>query len=178
MSYVIRASSIISNCLYFRVYSWIQHTESRALKADETDVDGMELTSQLNTVLTLPMSSVILSSTKEIWSSVKRKTSKLLPIHTACGSQFRIDFCRCQIKSASVKWKLEMNTTVQGWGIKPICPNLYSFLQLNLSCLSASFLEPSWFQWGNAPGSPSWHVAAQQLEQPSPSFYFFAGQQW
>lgn len=66
MSYVIRASSMISNCLYFRVYSRVQYTESRALKADETDVDGMELTSQLNAVLTLPMSSVILSSTEEI----------------------------------------------------------------------------------------------------------------
>lgn len=53
MSYVIRASSMISNCLYFRVYSGAQDTERRAPKADETDVDGAELTPQLNAVLSL-----------------------------------------------------------------------------------------------------------------------------
>jgi len=65
MSYVIRASSMISNCLYFGVYSRVQYTESGALKADETDVDGIELTSQLNIVLTLPMPSMNLSSLKK-----------------------------------------------------------------------------------------------------------------
>lgn len=43
MSYVIRASSTISNCLYSRVYSRVEYTE-RALKAEETDADGIELT--------------------------------------------------------------------------------------------------------------------------------------
>lgn len=47
MSYVIRASSMISNCLHFRVYSGAQHTERRAAKADEADVDGAELSAAL-----------------------------------------------------------------------------------------------------------------------------------
>lgn len=48
-----------SNCLHFRVYSGVQHTERRAPKAD---VDGAEL----NAVLTLSQPSMHLSSLKEM----------------------------------------------------------------------------------------------------------------
>lgn len=65
MSYVIRASSTISNCLYSRVYSRVEYTE-RALKAEETDADGIELTAQLSAVHPLPVPSVNVSSLKEI----------------------------------------------------------------------------------------------------------------
>lgn len=148
MSYVIRASSMISNCLHSRVYSGVEHTERRAPKADETDVDGAELTPQLKAVLTLSVPSMHLSSLKEMQSPIKRRISNLEvnPEQAAAG----------------VKQKWKMSTAAEGWGVSP---NSSHFLRAT----SAAFLgDPG--SRGNHSGSLSAQgcTTAEDKQNPKP----------